>query len=58
LGDSRAKTMSEYLNELNPDDVIGKFEEVSVQSKLDDPSLWCSSFDLVIGTNLNLSQAK
>lgn len=44
--------MCENLNELNPDDVVGKFELISVDHKLQETTDWSDSYDLVLGSNL------
>lgn len=49
--------MCENLQELNPDDVKGKFENISVAEKLGENSLWCMKYDLVLATDLNNQQA-
>ena len=49
--------MCENLLELNPDDVTGDFEAISVDEKLTENSSWSAKYDLVIGTDLKNGQA-
>jgi hypothetical protein len=44
--------MCENLLELNPDDVSGDFEFLSVDQKLSENSIWSMKYDLVLGTDL------
>ena len=49
--------MCENLLELNPEDVKGDFEAISINEKLTENSIWSANYDLVIGTDLTNGQA-
>ena len=57
LGESKAMVMCENLNELNPDDVTGKYQNMSIEQKLSENGIWGMKYDLVIGSDLNNRQA-
>ena len=41
--------MCSNLQELNPDDVVGKYENITYNEKLEQNSIWCMKYDLVLG---------
>ena len=43
--------MTTNLQDLNPDDSVGKYEDISIEDKINDNAPW--EYDLVIGSNLS-----